>query len=156
MQSSPFPGQRLQPAQPRRRTVRTRRTSHSSGGPLVRSVLSSEHLKNSACPYFIEGAHSCYRADVVGDGDEGGSGQVLLTDRLSLLLAHHVPKAGRERKRPDAEPKATQTTELTRSSTNVNVTLRATLFKSSNFLFQNNRASAQRETDPEASPQPSR
>lgn len=44
-------------------------------------------------------------------------------------------------------------TELTCYSTKINVAFRATLFKSSNFLLQNNRASAQRETDPEASPQ---
>lgn len=59
-------------------------------------------------PYFIKGTHSCYGANVVGDGDQSCSGKVLLTGRLSLLLAHHVSKTVVEEKKFIAETKATQ------------------------------------------------
>lgn len=60
------------------------------------------------CPYFIKGTHSCYGANVVGDGDQSCSGKILLTGRLSLLLAHHVSKTVVEEKHFTAETKATQ------------------------------------------------
>lgn len=62
------------------------------------SVFSSERLKKPMSPYFIKGTHSCYGANVVGDGDQSRSGEVLFTDSLSLLLAHHVSKAVMEKK----------------------------------------------------------
>lgn len=43
--------------------------------------------------YLIKGTHPRYGADVVGDGDQSGPGQVLFADRFPLLLAHHVSKA---------------------------------------------------------------
>ena len=59
-------------------------------------------------PYFIKGTHSCYWANVVGDGDQSRSGKVLFTHSFSLLLAHHVSKAMMEKKNLIAKPKATQ------------------------------------------------
>lgn len=44
-------------------------------------------------PYLVDGAHACDGSDVVGDGDQRGSGQVLLADAVPLLFAHHVTKA---------------------------------------------------------------
>ena len=42
--------------------------------------------------YLIDRTHPCNGSYVVSDGDECGSGQVLLTDAVSLLFAHHVTK----------------------------------------------------------------
>jgi len=42
--------------------------------------------------YLIECTHPRDGADVVGDGCQGGLGQVLFADSLPLLLAHHVSK----------------------------------------------------------------
>lgn len=41
---------------------------------------------------LIESTHPGDGADVIGDGDQHCSGQVLLRHRLSLLFEHHVPK----------------------------------------------------------------
>ena len=71
-------------------------------------------------PYFIKGTHSCYWANVVGDGDQSRSGKVLFTHSLSLLLAHHVSKAVMEKKKKWL----------------LNQRFRATLFKSSNFCYK--------------------
>lgn len=46
--------------------------------------------------YLVEGAHPRDGADVVGDGYQGGLREVLLADRLPLLLAHHVPKTAKK------------------------------------------------------------
>lgn len=59
-------------------------------------------------PYFIKGTHSRYGANVVGDGDQSRSGEVLFSDSLSLLLAHHVSKAAMGEIQ-DILPKGTQT-----------------------------------------------
>lgn len=42
--------------------------------------------------YLIESTHARYGSYVIGDGDQCGSGQVFLTDAVSLLFAHHVTK----------------------------------------------------------------
>lgn len=42
--------------------------------------------------YLIDGTHPCYGSYVISDGDQCCSGQVFLTDAVSLLLAHHVTK----------------------------------------------------------------
>lgn len=47
--------------------------------------------------YLVDRTHACDGADVVGDGDQRGSGQVLLADAVSLLFAHHVTKAVKKR-----------------------------------------------------------
>lgn len=44
-------------------------------------------------PYLVDSAHACDRSNVVGDGDQRSSGQVLLADAVPLLFAHHVTKA---------------------------------------------------------------
>lgn len=44
-------------------------------------------------PYLIQCTHPSNGADVVGDGDQGGTGEVLLADGLSLFFTHHVAKA---------------------------------------------------------------
>lgn len=44
-------------------------------------------------PYLIQCTHPSNGANVVGDGDEGGSGEVFLADGISLFLTHHVAKA---------------------------------------------------------------
>lgn len=91
---------------------------HRAEAHLVSSVFSSEHLKKSRSPYFIKGTHSCYWANVVGDGDQRCSGEVLFTDSLSLLLAYHVSKAVKEEKKHAAtEPKGNT------AQRNLNVTL---------------------------------
>jgi hypothetical protein len=42
--------------------------------------------------FLVEGAHARDGADVVGDGDEGGPGEVLLADATALVLGVHVAK----------------------------------------------------------------
>lgn len=59
-------------------------------------------------PYFVKSTHSCYGANVVGDGDQSCSGEVLLTGSFSLLLAHHVSKTEVEEKNTIGETKAIQ------------------------------------------------
>ena len=44
-------------------------------------------------PYLIQRTHPSNGANVVGDGDKGGSGEVFLADGISLFLTHHVAKA---------------------------------------------------------------
>lgn len=44
------------------------------------------------CVYLIDSTHPCYGSYIVSDGDQRGSGQVLLTDAVSFLFAHHVTK----------------------------------------------------------------
>lgn len=44
-------------------------------------------------PYLIQCTHPSNGANVVGDGDQGGSGEVFLADGISLFLTHHVAKA---------------------------------------------------------------
>lgn len=44
-------------------------------------------------PYLIQCTHPSNGADIVGDGDQCGSGEVLLADGISLFLTHHVAKA---------------------------------------------------------------
>lgn len=46
--------------------------------------------------YLIDSTHPCDGSYVVGDGDQRRSGQVLLTDAVSLLFAHHVTKTVKE------------------------------------------------------------
>ena len=46
----------------------------------------------SVSMYLVESTHACDGADVVSDGDQCGSSQILLRDRLSLVFAHHIPK----------------------------------------------------------------
>lgn len=72
------------------RPIRAKQMLYSWWGTLR---ILSEQLKKFMSPYFIKGTHSCYRANVVGDGDQSCSGEVLFTGSLSLLLAHHVSKA---------------------------------------------------------------
>lgn len=71
--------------------------SSSSSGPQScsqREACSSSRQQGKRFPkYLIKGTHPRYGADVVGDGDQSGPGQVLLADRFPLLLAHHVSKA---------------------------------------------------------------
>ena len=61
--------------------------------------MTTTHTNNrwSPGPYLIDSAHPRQRADVVGDGDEGGPCQVLFTDAIALLFAHHVAKARNRR-----------------------------------------------------------
>lgn len=49
--------------------------------------------------YLIHSTHASNGANVVGDGDQGGSGKVLFTDGVSFLFAHHVAKAVEEEKK---------------------------------------------------------
>lgn len=85
-------------------------------------------------PYFIKGTHSRYGANVVGDGDQSRSGEVLFTDSLSLLLAHHVSKAVMGKKNiPLINQSQHSPTELDCYFTKIKMTFRETLFKSSNF-----------------------
>lgn len=60
-----------------------------------RLVPSCRHLGRPPLPvpYLVDGAHACDGPDVVGDGDQRRSGQVLLADAVPLLFAHHVTKA---------------------------------------------------------------
>lgn len=44
-------------------------------------------------PHLVQRTHPSNGADVVGDGDQCGSGEVLLADGFSLFLTHHVAKA---------------------------------------------------------------
>lgn len=44
-------------------------------------------------PYLIQSTHPSNGADVVGDGDQCGTGEVFLADGLSLFFTHHVAKA---------------------------------------------------------------
>lgn len=44
-------------------------------------------------PYLIQRTHPSNGTNVVGDGDQCGSGEVFLADGLSLFLTHHVAKA---------------------------------------------------------------
>lgn len=48
--------------------------------------------------HLVDGTHACDGSYVVGDGHQRGSGQVFLTDAVSLLFAHHVAKTGGNRK----------------------------------------------------------
>lgn len=48
------------------------------------------------CVYLVDCTHACYGSYVISDGDQSGSGQVFLTDAVSLLFAHHVTKTIRE------------------------------------------------------------
>lgn len=43
--------------------------------------------------YLIQCAHPSDGANVVGDGDQCGPGEVFLADGLSLFFTHHVAKA---------------------------------------------------------------
>lgn len=44
-------------------------------------------------PYLIQCTHPSNGANVVGDGDQCGPGEVFFADGLSLFFAHHVAKA---------------------------------------------------------------
>lgn len=46
--------------------------------------------------YLVDSTHACDGSYVVSDGDQCRSGQVLLTDAVSLLFAHHVTKTVKE------------------------------------------------------------
>lgn len=97
-----------------------------------------EQLQKSTSPYFIKGTHSCDRANVVGDSDQGRSGEVLFTDSLSLLLAHHVAKAvikKKIKKFPLINQSQHRPTKLECYLIKIKVTFRAMLFKSSNCSF---------------------
>lgn len=48
---------------------------------------------NGTWPYLIQCAHPSDGTNVVGDGDQCGSGEVFLADGISLFLTHHVAKA---------------------------------------------------------------
>lgn len=48
------------------------------------------------CVYLVDCTHACYGSYVISDGDQSGSGQVFLTDAVSLLFAHHVTKTIKE------------------------------------------------------------
>ena len=50
-------------------------------------------LEERECSYLLAGTHPGDGADVVGDGDEGGLGQVLPTHLRLPLLRNHVTKA---------------------------------------------------------------
>lgn len=47
--------------------------------------------------YLINGTHARDGSYVVSDGDQSSSGQVLLADGISLLFAHHVTKAVKQK-----------------------------------------------------------
>lgn len=65
----------------------------NKGGALRRTQRPSPFTGPLLAPYLVDGAHACDGSDVVGDGDQRGSGQVLLADAVPLLFAHHVAKA---------------------------------------------------------------
>lgn len=44
-------------------------------------------------PYLVQCTHPSNGANVVGDGDQCGPGEVFLADGLSFFLTHHVAKA---------------------------------------------------------------
>lgn len=48
---------------------------------------------SGSTPYLVQCTHPSNGADVVGDGDQRGAGEVLLADGLSLFFTHHVAKA---------------------------------------------------------------
>lgn len=74
------------------RLCKQRATWHRSDAA-ARSFLPPPRLTPLPVPYLVDGTHACDGPDVVGDGDQRRSGQVLLADAVPLLFAHHVTKA---------------------------------------------------------------
>lgn len=52
--------------------------------------------RREVCVYLVDSTHACDGSYVVRDGDQCRPGQVLLTDAVSLLFAHHVTKTVKE------------------------------------------------------------
>lgn len=91
----------------KRLNAKRKRPAGGAGGELDRSTLNKSPFKNNLTDTnthqtkknpitdLIESTHPGDGADVVGDGDQRCSGQVLFGHRLPLLFGHHVAETTR-------------------------------------------------------------
>lgn len=91
----------------KRLNAKRKRPAGGAGGELDRSTLNKSLLKTTwltkqknPITDLIESTHPGDGADVVGDGDQRCSGQVLFGHRLPLLFGHHVAETTRAKHKP--------------------------------------------------------
>lgn len=91
----------------KRLNAKRKRPAGGAGGELDRPTLNKSLLKTTwltkqknPITDLIESTHPGDGADVVGDGDQRCSGQVLFGHRLPLLFGHHVAETTRAKHKP--------------------------------------------------------